>query len=90
MTKDGPLGIATASHSADLHLPVRPGQDAALFAGLIRIVPDERLADDAFCTRFTTSLDRLRSAVEPFTPDHAAGTRPFDTDAAQILTCWLG
>ncbi|WP_340316953.1 molybdopterin-containing oxidoreductase family protein [Rhizorhabdus argentea] len=68
------------AQSADLHLPVRPGQDAALFAGLIRIVLDERLADDAFCTRFTTSLDRLRSAVEPFTPDHVSERTGIDVE----------
>lgn len=65
---------------ADLYLPVRPGQDAALFAGLIRIVLEEGLADSGFCARFTTSLDRLRAAVDAFTPDHVAQRTGIDAD----------
>lgn len=60
------------ARTADLHLPIRPGLDAVLFAGLIRIVLEEGLADQAFCDRFVTSLDRLRDAVAPFTPDLVA------------------
>ncbi len=68
------------ARSADLHLQVRPGQDSALFAGMIRIVLDEELEDKAFCARFTTSLDRLRAAVAPFTPDHVAARTGIDVD----------
>lgn len=68
------------ARSADLHLPVRPGQDAALFAGLIRIVLEEGLEDKAFCARFTTSLERLRAAVAPFTSDHVAARTGIDVD----------
>lgn len=60
------------ARSADLHLPVRPGQDPALFAGMIRIVIEEGLYDKPFCERFTTSFDRLRAAVDSFTPDYVA------------------
>jgi anaerobic selenocysteine-containing dehydrogenase len=60
------------ARSADLHLPVRPGQDPALFSGLIRIVIEEGLYDKGFCERFTTQFDQLRAAVESFTPDYVA------------------
>ncbi|WP_340317948.1 molybdopterin-containing oxidoreductase family protein [Rhizorhabdus argentea] len=60
------------ARTADFHLQLHPGQDAALFAGLIRMVLDRGLEDKAFCARFTTSLDRLRAAVDEFTPDYVA------------------
>ncbi|WP_176599176.1 MULTISPECIES: molybdopterin-containing oxidoreductase family protein [Sphingobium] len=69
------------ARAADLHLAVRPGQDSALFAGLIRIILSEGLENKAFCARFTTSVDRLRAAVEPFTPDHVAGRTGISVEA---------
>ncbi|WP_340268049.1 molybdopterin-containing oxidoreductase family protein [Sphingobium mellinum] len=68
------------ARSADLHLAVRPGQDAALFAGLIRIVLDEGLEDKGFCGRFVTSLDQLRASVASFTPDHVAERTGIDVE----------
>lgn len=74
------------ARSADLHLPVRPGQDPALFAGMIRIVLEEGLEDKAFCARFTTSVDRLRMAVASFTPDHVAARTGIDVDTLHQAT----
>ncbi|MEJ7935519.1 molybdopterin-dependent oxidoreductase [Sphingobium sp. AN558] len=74
------------ARSADLHLPVRPGQDPALFAGMIRIVLEEGFEDKAFCARFTTSLDRLRAAVAPFTPDHVAARTGIDVETLYEAT----
>ncbi|MEJ7926203.1 molybdopterin-dependent oxidoreductase [Sphingobium sp. AN641] len=74
------------ARSADLHLAVRPGQDPALFAGMIRIILEEGLEDKAFCARFTTSLDRLRAAVAPFTPDHVAARTGIDVDTLHEAT----
>lgn len=71
------------ARSADLHLAVRPGQDAALFAGMIRIVMDEGLEDKGFCDRFVTSVDRLRESVAAFTPDHVAERTGIDVDMLQ-------
>jgi anaerobic selenocysteine-containing dehydrogenase len=57
---------------ADLHLPIRPGEDATLFAGLIRIVLTNGWHDESFCNRFVRNLDALRAAVEDFSPDYVA------------------
>jgi len=51
---------------ADLHLQIKPGEDAALLAGMIRIILAENLHDAAFCAEFTSGLDELRAAVEGF------------------------
>ncbi|HKR43273.1 MAG TPA: molybdopterin-dependent oxidoreductase [Paraburkholderia sp.] len=71
--------VTETARQADLHIQIRPGEDAAFFAGLIHVVLQEELEDASFCARFTTSLEELRHAVQDFTPDYVAartGTTP--------------
>lgn len=60
-----PRRTELAAH-ADLYLPIRPGQDAVLLSGLIRLLLTSARIDDAFVARHTTGLEALRAAVEPF------------------------
>jgi len=55
--------------AADVHLRPRPGQDAALLAGMIRHLLAEGLGDIEFQHRHIAGVAELRRAVEPFTPD---------------------
>src|SRR3546814_6342326 len=57
---------------ADMHLQIRPSEDATLLAAMINLVFTHGWHDADFCARFLTSVERLRAAVAPFTPDHAA------------------
>ena len=67
---------------ADLHLQVKPGQDAVLLASIIHVILDEDLHDSAFCAEHTDNLDALREAVAPFAPGLAA--RATDLPEEQI------
>jgi anaerobic selenocysteine-containing dehydrogenase len=58
--------------AADLHLQVKPGEDAALLAGIIRIVLDRGMHDSEFCDRWVDQIDTLDRAVDPFTVDVVA------------------
>ena len=51
---------------ADLHLQIKPGEDAALLAGMVRIILNENLHDIEFCEQFTSGLDELRESVQSF------------------------
>lgn len=55
---------------ADVHLPVRPGSDPALLAGLVRAVFAAGAADAAYLAGCAEagSVEELRRVVEPFTP----------------------
>ncbi len=57
---------------ADIHLQIRPGQDATLMAGMIRIVLEEGLADHEFCERWMSQMGELHAAVDGFTLDLVA------------------
>ncbi len=62
-----------SARQADIHIKITPGEVAAFFAGLIKIVIDEGWYDDAFCDRFVDGFDRLKEAVSDFTPSVVEG-----------------
>jgi anaerobic selenocysteine-containing dehydrogenase len=64
--------VSEVAKRSDLHLQVKPGQDAALVAAMINIIIDESLYDKAFCEEFTEGLEDLRNALSLFTPAAAA------------------
>ena len=74
---------------ADIHLQPRPGEDAAIMAGLIRqILIDEQLDRD-FVEAETMGIEELAAAVMPFTPAMVAQRAGIDADklieAARVL-----
>jgi len=73
---------------ASVFLQIRPGEDCAVAAGLIRIILREGWYDEAFCQSFVDQLAALREAVEPFTPERVAdraGIDAADLHAAAAL-----
>ncbi|MDH3707232.1 MAG: molybdopterin-dependent oxidoreductase, partial [Acidimicrobiia bacterium] len=65
---------------ADIHLQVRPGEDSAVLAGMLRVILTEHRHDAEFCEGWVDGLDRLRAEVEPFTPDVVADRAGIDAD----------
>ena len=59
------------ARTADLWLPVRPGTDEAVINALLRQVIVDGLVDEAYLRERTTGWDKVREAVEPFTPEVA-------------------
>lgn len=57
---------------ADLHLQVTPGQDAAVLAGMIRVILSENLHDQAFCAEHMQGLEQLAEHCQPFIPELVA------------------
>lgn len=68
---------------ADIHLQIRPGEDAAVLAGIVRHLILSGALDDAFVAAETTGLDTLAGAVAPYTPDVVAARAGID--AAQLV-----
>ena len=65
---------------ASLYLPVRPGEDPALLAGIIHVILEEGLYDKGFVQQFVDGLDELRRAVAAFPPEVAAARAGVEVD----------
>lgn len=61
--------LARVSH---LHLPVRPGTDAALYLAMLNVLADEGLTDDEFLKKRTRGWEEALAAARPMTPRRAA------------------
>jgi anaerobic selenocysteine-containing dehydrogenase len=62
-----PRRTEAATH-ADIHLQLRPGTDATLVAGLLKVIFDDGLEDAEFLAQWTDGVDELRAAVAWATP----------------------
>lgn len=65
---------------ADIHLQINPGEDAAVAAGLLRVILTNGWEDKAFCAQHVKDVDALRAAVEPFTPEMVAARAGITAD----------
>jgi anaerobic selenocysteine-containing dehydrogenase len=63
------------------HVPIRPGTDAWLFAGMLRTILDEDLYDHAFVERHTNDFESLAQLLRRFDIDRcsAASRVPSET-----------
>ena len=57
---------------ADRHVPIRPGTDAALLAGMVRALFDEGLVAPGRLAGLTAGIEQVEQAVASFTPARVA------------------
>jgi formate dehydrogenase alpha subunit len=69
--------------TADLHLAVSEGSEAALVCGLIKVVLDEKLYDEAFVAERTQDFEKLVRSVEKVELEDVAGKTGLSTEAIQ-------
>ena len=67
--------LAEVGQLADIYLPVKPGEDPALLAGMLNVIFAEELYDRNFAAAQIDGVAELREAVAPFTPEVAATAR---------------
>jgi len=76
--------VTESARLATRHLPIRPGTDHALLAFLVRELLADLADSDAVHAR-VRNLDRLATAVAPFTLEVASSTTGLDADALREL-----
>ncbi|HEY3669579.1 MAG TPA: molybdopterin-dependent oxidoreductase [Acidimicrobiia bacterium] len=54
---------------ADVHLRPRPGTDALVLAGMLRVIVSEARHDEEFVTEYTQGFESLARTVDVFTPE---------------------
>ncbi|GAA4042608.1 molybdopterin-containing oxidoreductase family protein [Parerythrobacter jejuensis] len=64
--------LAEVGQLADIYLPVKPGEDPALLAGMLNVIFEEELYDRNFVSAHVDGVEELKAAVAAFTPDVAA------------------
>lgn len=64
--------VSEVAARSDLHLQVKPGQDAALLASIIQVIIAEELYDKAFCAQHTRNLEQLDQETRRFSPESVA------------------
>ncbi len=65
---------------ADIYLPVKPGEDPALLAGMLNVIFEEELYDRNFVSAHVDGVEELKQAVAEFTPEVAAERAGVDPD----------
>ena len=78
---------------ADLHLPLRPGTDAELLAGMLHVILANRWHDTDFCVDHVDGVDALARAVASFDPERCAacsGVAPAQIVAAAEMFARTG
>jgi anaerobic selenocysteine-containing dehydrogenase len=61
-----------SAERADLWLPLKPGSDAAMCFGWLKVILDEGLYDRDFVARWTVGFDEFRQRVDQFPLDRVA------------------
>ncbi len=75
---------------ADLHLPLKPGSDIALFNGILHVLIKENLIDQTYINDHTNGFDELAALVEKYTPEVVAETCGLREEAIIQAACWFG
>ena len=59
------------ARTADIHVGLRPGTDAAFFNGVLHVIDRDGLIDEDFIARRTVGWEEVRSVVRTYTPEKA-------------------
>lgn len=63
--------VTATAEDADLVLPLKPGSDSALFAGLLVDLAERGLTDATYLASHTTGFDETLANARAIAPDHA-------------------
>ncbi len=75
---------------ADLHLPIKPGSDIALFNGMLHVLIEEDLIDQAYIDAHTTGFVDLAAIVKDYPPAKAAEICGIETADLLQAARWFG
>ena len=64
--------ITPIGRTCDLYLPVKPGRDAALFAGVLQIMIERGWLDHEFIAQHTIGFEEVAAYCRQWTLDHTA------------------
>jgi assimilatory nitrate reductase catalytic subunit len=75
---------------ADLHLPLLPGTDVALFHGMLHLMLWEGWIDTRYIAAHTEGFEALKALVREYTPRETARITGLKEEAIQQAARWFG
>jgi len=78
------------AEAADLHLPILPGTDVALYHGMLHVMLWEGLTDAAYIAAHTSGFEALRNRVRDYAPKDVAKLCGISEDALLQAARWFG
>ncbi|WP_137719814.1 nitrate reductase [Methylobacillus flagellatus] len=78
------------AEAADLHLPILPGTDVALFNGMLHLMLWEGLLDTRYIQAHTTGFDALKNTVREYTPKMVADICGIKEADLMTAAQWFG
>jgi len=82
--------ITPVARTCDLYLPVRPGRDAALFAGVLQLMIEHDWIDHAFVDAHTVGFDQVAAYCQEWTPARTADVTGVPERALRQTAEWWG
>jgi assimilatory nitrate reductase catalytic subunit len=82
--------ITPVARTCDLYLPVKPGRDAALFAGVLALMIENGWIDERFIAERTVGFDAVASYCREWTPARTAETTGVPERSIHQAAEWWG
>lgn len=82
--------LTDTAREADLHLPILPGTDVALYNGMLHVLLWEELCDQAYIAAHTEGFAALQQTVREYTPAAVARTCGIPVDVIVGAARWFG
>lgn len=75
---------------ADWYIPIRPGTDAALALGMMRVLVEEELTDAAYIDQYTLGFEQLTQELPRYTPERVESITGVPADDVRQLARLYG
>jgi assimilatory nitrate reductase catalytic subunit len=82
--------ITPAARTCDLYLPVKPGRDAALFAGVLQLMIEHDWLDRGFIDELTVGFDAVAAYCQQWTPARTAEVTGVPERSIRQAAEWWG
>jgi assimilatory nitrate reductase catalytic subunit len=82
--------LTPLARACDLFLPIKPGRDVALFAGVLHLMIEHDWLDHAFIDAHTTGFDALARTVAEWTPARTAQVTGIAEKSIRQAAEWWG
>ncbi|MCC6906872.1 MAG: molybdopterin oxidoreductase family protein [Phycisphaerales bacterium] len=82
--------ITPIARTCDLFLPVKPGRDAALFAGVTHLMIEHDWLDHDFIEKHTVGFDAVAQSVKEWTPARTAEVTGITESSLRRAAEWWG